>query len=94
MNLICRSCGSTVDLPDRVGFRDICPSCSSYLHSCLQCASWVKSSCAEPQAEKVRDPRGQNFCDWFRAAAGGTETGKSSGGKAQAEAIWKKLTGK
>lgn len=68
MRINCASCGVPVDLPDKVGFRDTCPSCHAYLHSCVNCAFLVDSRCTEPSAEKVRDPEGINFCEWFKAS--------------------------
>lgn len=81
---------------DRVGFRDLCPDCSAYLHSCVQCRLYVKDRCTEPQAEKVRDPGAGNYCDWFQAGVEGSspdDPGKRSG-RSEAEELWRKLKGK
>lgn len=37
MILNCRMCGSAVTFEMKVGFRDLCPNCSAYLHSCSHC---------------------------------------------------------
>ncbi len=84
-----------MDLGDKVGFGDVCPGCSAWLHSCTHCASLRNGGCAEPQAERPRDPAGRNFCEWFRPGGDGGMGGRRvSGGRAQAEAMWKKLTNK
>lgn len=98
MRINCASCGVPVDLPDKVGFRDTCPSCHAYLHSCVNCAFLVDSRCTEPSAEKVRDPEGINFCEWFivrtQDAGRSTQQDSKEGGKEAAEELWKKLTKK
>ena len=96
--MTCAACGVEVELPEKVGFRDTCPSCDAYLHSCVNCGFWVNSRCTEPSAEKVRYPEGINFCDWFRArtqdAVRSTQEEKAAGSKEAAEDMWKKLTKK
>lgn len=94
MRINCASCGVPVDLPDKVGFRDTCPSCHAYLHSCVNCAFLVDSRCTEPSAEKVRDPEGINFCEWYREREKGQGKREKTGGRDEAEELWKKLTKK
>jgi len=95
MKMTCAACGAQVELPEKVGVRDTCPSCDAYLHSCVNCSLWVNSLCTEPSAEKVRDPEGINFCDWYRGIdANSTDEEKGSKGKKEAEEMWRKLTKK
>ncbi|UCG38898.1 MAG: hypothetical protein JSV00_01290 [bacterium] len=95
MRIACFSCGSQTELPDKVGFRDTCPSCDAYLHCCAQCRFWSDGRCTEPSAEKVGDPRGINFCDWYSARAqDAPEKGSGKAGRSEAEELWKKLTEK
>ncbi len=98
MKMTCASCGVSVDLPDKVGFRDTCPSCHAYLHSCVNCAFLVDGLCTEPSAEKVRDQEGINFCDWYQARTQNverrTQEKKENGSRESAEELWKKLTKK
>jgi len=108
MKMTCAACGAQVELPEKVGVRDTCPSCDAYLHSCVNCSFWVNSLCTEPSAEKVRDPEGINFCEWFRVRTQdastvakamvdkgrSTQEGKEGGSKKAAEEMWKKLTKK
>jgi len=95
MKVTCAACRVVVELPDKVGFRDTCPSCDAYLHSCVNCLHWVDSRCSEPSAERVGDPEGINFCDWYRARTQDperrTQEKRASGSKEAAEEIWKKL---
>jgi len=98
MKMTCAACGAQVELPEKVGVRDTCPSCDAYLHSCVNCSFWVNSLCTEPSAEKVRDPEGINFCEWFRVrtqnAGRSTQERKDGGSKKDAEEMWGKLTKK
>jgi hypothetical protein len=94
MNLICSSCRKNLDVGDKIGFRDLCPHCSAYLHSCVHCRFYVKEQCIEPAAEKVRDPEGGNYCDFFQAREVKVEIEDVSNAKSEAEDLWKKLTGK
>jgi len=106
MKIVCAACGNVAHLPERVGYRDTCPSCDAWFHSCVHCALLVDSLCTEPSAEKVRDPEGQNYCDWFVPSTqdaarpstglgtGSTQQEKTDGSKEAAEEMWKKLTRK
>jgi hypothetical protein len=95
MKMTCAACGTEVLLKEKAGFRETCPSCDAYLHSCVNCAFWVKSQCTEPSAERVRDPEGMNFCEWFKASAeGGVRRVAEDQGRNAAEEMWKKLTTK
>ncbi len=94
MNLTCLSCGKNLDVGDKIGFRDLCPHCSAYLHSCVHCRFYVKEQCIEPVAEKVRDPEGGNYCDYFQAREDGGGVEDIRDAKSEAEALWKKLRGK
>lgn len=92
MKMTCAACGVVVELPEKVGFRDVCPSCDAYLHSCVNCDFWVNNHCTEPSAEKVRDPEGINFCDWYRGiVVDSADKRETTGNKEAAEEMWKKL---
>jgi hypothetical protein len=94
MKVTCAACRVVVELPDKVGFRDTCPSCDAYLHSCVNCLHWVDSRCSEPSAERVGDPEGINFCDWYLVRDKGQGTGDKEKGRDEAEELWRKLTKK
>jgi len=95
MKINCYGCKKELKIDGKVGFRDLCPHCSAYLHSCVQCRLYdlKNENCTEPQAEKVRDPEAGNFCDYFiaRESDGGTEP--DGGDRSEAEDLWRKLTG-
>ena len=93
--LICRKCGKSNEILERVGFRDTCSSCDSWLHSCVHCAFWSGSYCTEPSAEKVGDPEAQNYCEWYSPSTGGeTRSVEEGQRRAEAEELWRKLTKK
>jgi len=94
MKMTCAACRSTVELPEKVGFRDTCPSCDAWLHSCVNCVFLVDGRCTEPSAEKIRDPEGMNYCDWYRERDKIQGTGDKEQGRSEAEEMWKKLTKK
>jgi len=95
MLIRCAACSDLVELPEKVGFRDTCPSCDAWLHSCVNCGFWEKDRCTEPSAERVGDPEGQNFCEWYRGIeADSTDKRDHPGGRGAAEDLWKKLTKK
>ena len=94
MKMTCAACSEVVKLPEKVGFRETCPSCDAWLHSCVNCDFLVDRRCTEPSAEKVRDPEGINFCEWYQARDKGKETSDKEGGKEAAEEMWKRLTKK
>jgi len=62
----CRFCGDELDL-DKVGFKSFCSSCGHYLHSCVQCGLFERSSgrCRSFTTESVRDLEGMNYCEEF-----------------------------
>jgi hypothetical protein len=66
----CHSCGTPY--ADKVGFRDTCPQCSSYLHCCLNCRLYSPSShnhCLSQTTDFVGDASGVNFCEEFEFTA-------------------------
>lgn len=92
MKIICNACSAISEFPDKVGFRDICSSCDAYLHSCENCGLYEKGHCTEPSAEKVSDPEGMNFCEWYQARAQGAgRSVQEDQGRDAAEEMWKKL---
>ena len=90
--LICRNCGQGNDIIERVGFRDTCSSCDSWLHSCVHCAFWSRGNCTEPSAERMSDPEAQNFCEWYSPSTKGeVRSAEESEGRIEAEELWRKL---
>lgn len=65
----CYNCGWEWKQPQTPAFREMCPRCDSFLHSCKNCSLFdatapqmCKSSTVESVGEKDRG----NFCDEFR----------------------------
>jgi hypothetical protein len=66
----CHQCGATYT--EVVRFRDTCPTCSAYLHCCLNCRLYSPSAhnhCLSSTTEPVRDVAEGNFCDEFEFVA-------------------------
>ena len=64
----CYSCGEELVFEVKIGRRDMCPNCSAYLHSCLNCEHHDKNAhneCKENQGEFIRDRTEGNFCGHF-----------------------------
>lgn len=95
MKMRCSGCGSEVEILERVGFRQVCPSCDAWLHSCVNCRFWSGGICTETSAERIGDPEAQNYCEWYKERA--EEEGQSAEkglDRDTAEEMWGKLTKK
>ena len=64
--MICSFCGESYEV-DSVGFKAYCSSCGHYLHSCVQCHLFEKTTgrCRSHTTESVRDLEGMNYCEEF-----------------------------
>lgn len=95
MKISCCSCGTRIDIIGKTGFRETCPFCDAWLHSCVHCRFWSGGHCTEPAAEKPGDPQAQNFCEWYREVdAESADKKEKIDTKETAEELWKKLTEK
>ncbi len=95
MKISCFNCGTRIDIVEKVGFRETCPSCDAWLHSCVHCRFWSGGHCTEPAAEKTGDPQARNFCEWYHGIEANSADEKDPAGtKDAAEDLWKKLTKK
>lgn len=65
----CWKCGQELsDMPKKVPFRFICPSCMSYQHCCQNCQNYqvgLPNDCKIPGTDFVSDRQGVNFCEEF-----------------------------
>ena len=90
----CAFCGSEVEVIDRVGRLDECPTCHRDLHACLQCRLYDRGShnqCRESQAGYVGDKERANFCEFFTFGRDvAPEKGDWSASKRELEALFKK----
>lgn len=95
---ICQSCGKEVKLQEKVGRQEICPSCRSDLHCCLNCIlydEYAQNKCRESAAEWVSDREKNNSCDYFtfrESAGGGRGQRQREETLAKLEALFKKKT--
>jgi predicted RNA-binding Zn-ribbon protein involved in translation (DUF1610 family) len=93
---ICHRCKNELDVRDKVGRKEACPSCGSDLRVCLNCRFYdpgAYNQCHETQAERVVDKDRSNFCDYFvfNDAASGTGRGETTtDAKAKLENLFKK----
>ncbi len=69
MDISCWNCGKHIaDLPGRISYREMCPFCDSYLHSCKNCVNYqfgLPNNCKIPGTEHISDREGLNFCEEF-----------------------------
>lgn len=64
----CYKCKEELVFDVKIGRRDMCPNCYSYLHCCYNCKFWdpkVHNQCTENQGEFIRDRAEGNFCLYF-----------------------------
>jgi hypothetical protein len=67
----CYKCATpiTIGVESPVPTDAVCPSCSSWLHACANCASYDEYSytkCREAKAEFIFDRLGKNACPFFK----------------------------
>jgi hypothetical protein len=63
----CLFCGENMDAL-RVDFKACCSACGHYLHSCVQCGLFERSSgrCRSLTTDSVRDLEGMNYCEEYQ----------------------------
>jgi len=63
----CPKCSAEWDIKGPIGFREECPECAAYLHTCGNCKLFDArtSGCRSPTTEPVRDRHEINFCEEF-----------------------------
>ena len=73
----CPKCGATWEVNAPIGFREECPECAAFLHTCGNCHHYdpALKGCRLPNTEAVRDPHGVNFCEEFEYEADARRTG-------------------
>ena len=69
----CPKCGAEWEIKGPISFREECPECAAFMHTCLHCRHWHGPSrrCRIPTTEPVRDPAENNFCEDFEFGPGG-----------------------
>ena len=88
----CYSCQEELVFDVKIGRRDMCPNCSSYLHSCYNCEFHdpnAHNQCRENQGEFIRDRAEGNFCLHFQFRTIDDDgSSESDQAKAQLEALF------
>ena len=89
--MYCVSCGSEIEVRERLPFRERCPKCDTALHSCVHCRFYdagAYNQCRETKAERQVEKRRENRCEYFSPHEGkppaGAEPGVPVSGKTQA----------
>ena len=80
----CPKCGAEWEIKGPIGFREECPECAAFLHTCANCAHYdgPTKGCRIPTTESVRDREETNFCEEFEfgpGTAGPPAAGGSTG---------------
>jgi hypothetical protein len=92
--MTCWKCGVSIEVRDRVGFRDLCPKCDRPQHACLNCKFYDKSfnnECREPMSDRVVDKERFNFCEYFTPSARPRSAATvASPSRAQLDALFRK----
>lgn len=91
----CHRCHKEVSAVSPLRHHELCPYCSTALHSCLNCLYYDEVSpnkCSEPAADWVPDKEKANFCEFFEARQPQMLKKQMEVDKAKAywESLWKK----
>ncbi|MDH3974854.1 MAG: hypothetical protein OEV42_11295 [Deltaproteobacteria bacterium] len=81
----CFSCGKALDVNDKPGRKEECPSCGADVRVCLNCRFYdagAYNECRESSADRVVDKEKANFCDYF---VPGNSSGQSEDNKGKAK---------
>jgi hypothetical protein len=63
----CQKCGEEWTRREQPGFKEACPKCTAFLHSCLNCKLYNPTAdrCSSVTAECPGDRQGVNYCEEF-----------------------------
>jgi len=66
----CVHCGREWEGQTQPGFREACPGCNAYLHSCLNCRLYNRRTdrCSSVTAECTGDRDHYNYCEEYQIA--------------------------
>ena len=64
----CQKCGQEWTRRESPGFKEACPGCTSYLHSCLNCKFYNPTAdrCSSVTAECTGDRASLNYCEEYQ----------------------------
>jgi len=68
----CPKCGEEWEIKGPIGFREECPECAAFLHTCANCVHYEAGvhGCRIPTTDAVHDRESVNFCEEFEFATG------------------------
>jgi hypothetical protein len=97
-SLVCRTCGTGVDISEPVPRDSTCEKCGHDLRCCRNCRHWdprYHNQCTETEAEPVADRERRNFCEYFyfsRApfVAGAAGPDRAAEARAKLDALFRK----
>jgi hypothetical protein len=87
----CLKCGAEWEIKGPIAFREECPECAVFVHTCANCAHFDANNrnCRIPTTEPVSEWSEMNFCEEFEygfaaepATGRGGKAGPSRGGPA------------
>ncbi len=63
----CPKCAAEWEIKGPIGFREECPQCAAFMHTCAHCRNYQPGtkSCRLPDTEAVHDRESVNFCEEF-----------------------------
>jgi hypothetical protein len=81
----CPKCGEEWDIKGPVGFREECPECAAFIHTCTNCAHYEPGArgCLILTTDPVHDRQGVNFCEEFEFNTGEPPVGGKGPGPAR-----------
>lgn len=64
----CHKCGEERTRREQPGFKETCPACTGYLHSCVNCRLYNPTAdrCSSITAECTGSREGLNYCEEFQ----------------------------
>ena len=93
MDITCYSCSKETDFPEgKLGRLDSCDHCNAYLHCCMMCSFYDKSSyneCKEPMADRITEKEKSNYCDYFKVNTGVSANNEKDDLLAKANSLFK-----
>jgi len=84
----CIKCGTDWEIKGPVAFREECPECAAFVHTCANCLNYDGRNrvCHLPTTEPIRDANEMNFCEEYEYGPGGGETSGKGAAPARAAA--------
>jgi len=76
----CPKCGAEWEIKGPVGFREECPECAAFMHTCTSCVYYEPAtrSCSIATTDPVPDRQSVNFCEEFEFNTGEAPAGGKS----------------